>query len=291
MQVSQKTQKIIAILCGLLLLAVVIAIFVRNSRSETSVQTSSSSAKTQETKKTQKTVDVKLRDIPQTEKIVEAPKPSQSFKEIQPTKPEPKQSVKTEKQSSVKKFTFTAQPGDSYTALARDAVRQYADTYGITVTPAQVSQAAAVLAVNAGSPRLDIGQVVTIEQSDIAVRLGVPVSSSSQAKEASPKSVEKDKATRTTKDFSFTAVSGDSYCLLARRAISEYAANAKLNLLPTQRIAAETTLTAAADFPQINVGQVVNYTAASIKDAVSASQMLSEAQLASWLPYANLAEF
>lgn len=295
MQLSQKTQKIIAIVCGLLLLGVVIAILVNNYRSDTPADSEISSTNTQVTKKTdnseqtKKAEDPKPVAKPQPEKPAEPSKPVQPPKEAEEPTPKPKPPVTTEKKPS-RDFTYIAEPGDSYTVLADRAVQKYAAENKLTITEAQQLQAAATLAANAGSPWLEIGQEIAIQQSDVSVTIQAIAPTKTQKKESKPEiSADKDVKKDAPVDYAYTAVAGDSYSTLARRAISEYAASSKLELTPSQRIAAETSIIAAAGFPAINVGQVVTYSGVSIKDAVGAAQMLSEAQLLNWQPYANLA--
>lgn len=285
-QVSQRTQKIVAIICGLLLLSVVLAIILSKTRSNNTNDSNTSNAEVQAPQVSKKSTD---------SKISESPKPS-SVPEVT-TQPEDnnadkKKPVVTDTKPTNEKYTFTAVSGDSYTVLARSAVTQYAEANKLTITDIQKQQAEADLAVRAGSPFLEIGQVVIIQKSDISEVLKIVAPVIAEPKESELKvPKEEKKSTDAAKDQSFNAISGDSYSLLTRKAISVYASNSKLTLSPTQRIAAETTIIAAAGFPAINVGQLVTFTHVSIKDAVEAAQDLSVDQLSNWQPYANLVSF
>ncbi len=64
--------------------------------------------------------------------------------------------------------TYTAQPGDSYTVLARKAVQAYASATGEKVSKAQIVAAETFLTVDAGSPLLEVSQKVTIDKGVVA---------------------------------------------------------------------------------------------------------------------------
>ena len=192
--------------------------------------------------------------------------------------------------TDAEKFVYTAEPGDSYTALARDAVEKYVTESKLSITDAQKLQVESDLAVSAGSPLLDIGQVITIEKSVVAATVKAVVPPEAKADQVKPVTPKDSKETNTTAaDYNFTAVAGDSYSKLARTAIADYASKANLDLSPSQRIAAETAIIASAGFPRLDINQVVTYTSATIKDAVDASMQLTDAQLLNWQPYALLA--
>jgi hypothetical protein len=222
-------------------------------------------------------------------KEVKKEEPKEAPKEEKKEKPAEKETKKDDSQSKAN-FSFTAQPGDSYTALARKAVAQYVDAQKQAVTAQQKEQAAAQLAVKAGSPLLEIGQVVTIEKSVVAATVKAVVPPEAKADQVKPVTPKDSKETNAlVAEYSFTAVAGDSYSKLARTAIADYASKANLDLSPSQRIAAETAIIASAGFPRLDINQVVTYTSATIKDAVDASMQLTDAQLLNWQPYALLA--
>jgi hypothetical protein len=66
-----------------------------------------------------------------------------------------------------KAYNYVAQPGDSYTVLARKAIQTYGIVYGIKLSLAQIVAAETNLATQAGSPLLDAGQKVSIGLTDI----------------------------------------------------------------------------------------------------------------------------
>ena len=64
-------------------------------------------------------------------------------------------------------YSYTAQPGDSYTKMARKAVQTYGLTSKVNLTQAGIVFAETNLTRQAGSPELNQGQKVEIKQSDV----------------------------------------------------------------------------------------------------------------------------
>jgi hypothetical protein len=64
-------------------------------------------------------------------------------------------------------YTYTAQPGDSYTKMARKAVQTYGLTEKVNLTQAGIVFAETNLTQQAGSPEINQGQKVEIKQSDV----------------------------------------------------------------------------------------------------------------------------
>lgn len=187
-------------------------------------------------------------------------------------------------------FVFTATPGDYYTAFARDAIRQYAVKNKLDVSEDRVQQSAASLAYQAGSPFLEVGQIVTINANDISTVLG-NVSTTTPPVADTPPPQKDTPETPSNTAFSYTAVAGDSYVLLARRSIDELTKSTNTTLSPEQRIAAETFIISDAGFPAINTNQQVSFQYETIMGAVAKATSLSPAQLQNWQPYAELAGF
>lgn len=65
-------------------------------------------------------------------------------------------------------YSYTAQPGDSYTKIARKAVQTYGINEGINLSGAQIIYAETQLTQAADSPFLEIGQEVEVPRSDVA---------------------------------------------------------------------------------------------------------------------------
>lgn len=66
------------------------------------------------------------------------------------------------------KTTYTAQPGDSYTVMARHAVQDYAKAAGTSVSRAQIVAAETFLTTDAKATLLEIGQKVTFDKGTVA---------------------------------------------------------------------------------------------------------------------------
>lgn len=65
-------------------------------------------------------------------------------------------------------YTFIAQPGDSYSKIARKAVQIYGIETETNLSLEQIMFAETNLTIQAGSPELAVGQEVIIQKSDVA---------------------------------------------------------------------------------------------------------------------------
>lgn len=86
-------------------------------------------------------------------------------------------------------------------------------------------------------------------------------------------------------DYTYTAQPGDSYTLMARKAVQTYGINNNVNLSLAQIVYAETMLTQGADSPELNEGQEVTIQQADVKSWIEKAQDLSEADEVAWQPY------
>lgn len=75
--------------------------------------------------------------------------------------------AETKQSPTGKTYTYTASAGDSFSTFASDAISEYAKRKGITLSPEAAYQAQTTLVNNAGSPLLDIGQIVTFKEQEI----------------------------------------------------------------------------------------------------------------------------
>ncbi len=277
---SHRAQQIIAVTLSVVILIVIGITLVREYYSPNAVTSKTNSTVTPTVEAEVSKVENKVENI---DKPVEPSK-----QEKAPEKTPEKVSEKTS--DLPKNYEFTAQPGDSYTALARVAVREHAKTNNVSLTDAQINNAAEVLAHNAGSPYLEIEQIVIIAQSDVSTVVGVKTEVTPPAAEAkTTPAVTEDKTSSQT--YSYVVVAGDTYSVLSRKAISDYVASAQLTLSAEQRIAAETFVSSDAGFPEIEVGQTVTLSADTVKSSVDKAMRLSPNELADWAPYAALAGF
>lgn len=88
-----------------------------------------------------------------------------------------------------------------------------------------------------------------------------------------------------TGSVTYTAQMGDSYTVLARKAVQAYAHDSGVTLKPAQIIAAETHLTVDADSPYLDYGQKVTLDKSVVSKAVADAQALSADELAAWEMY------
>ncbi len=85
--------------------------------------------------------------------------------ESQPVKQENKQ-TKDNKQEETS-YHYVAQPGDSYTLMARKAIQTYGIVNKVNLSKAKIIFAETLLTQQAGSPLLQIGQDITIKESTV----------------------------------------------------------------------------------------------------------------------------
>ena len=206
--------------------------------------------------------------------------------------------------STTKAFTFVAQPGDSYTLFARQAIASFLAQNQIFATDQQKLIAEINLTNSAGAPYLEIGDQISIQSSDIAKQFPsatatgtAPTSTvasddrsaasdaTSQTKSAHSSSKTSSKSDQPG-SYTFTAQPGDSYTLFARQAIQQSKSGAKLS--SAQKVAAETKLAVTANWPAIKLGQTVTIDATDLKQAIDFAINLSPAELSAWQPFADL---
>lgn len=65
-------------------------------------------------------------------------------------------------------YEYTAQPGDSYTKMARKAVQTYGLVKQVNLSQAAIIYAESTLTKAAGSPALSLGDAVSMKESDVA---------------------------------------------------------------------------------------------------------------------------
>ncbi len=91
--------------------------------------------------------------------------------------------------------------------------------------------------------------------------------------------------------YSYVSQPGDSYSLMARKAIQTYGINNKVNLSEAQIIFAETHLTQDAGSPILVKGQKVEIKEDAVKNWVNKAKDLSAQQQSAWNVYAQNANF
>ena len=269
------SQKQFALLCAVVLVVVSVVAMVRQSgwMSDVQRQLGGNTTKT-EPQKTDTADKVDQKDTVK-----------KDDSNAQPVTKEEQPETKVTPQDS---YVYTAKNGDSHTALARDAIAQYAKAKKIDTTAEQLLRAEVELANAAGAPLLEIGQSVSITKDAVAQALqtagAVAATSATEQKQTTTPSADTNNGT--AKDYSVQAKAGDCYMLLARSAITKHIKDNKLALTGAQRIAAETTLGVAAGLPAVEVGENVTFTKTALQQAVDAAKSLSIEQQAVWAPYA-----
>lgn len=91
--------------------------------------------------------------------------------------------------------------------------------------------------------------------------------------------------------YKYVAQRGDSYTLLARKAVQTYGIVNKVNLSEAQIVYAETLLTQEAGSPSVSTGQTVEIKEATVKSWVEKAEKLTDAQKTAWNYYAQFANF
>lgn len=91
--------------------------------------------------------------------------------------------------------------------------------------------------------------------------------------------------------YEYVAQPGDSYALIARKAVQTYGLKEEVDLSRAQIVFAETQLTQAANAPLLSVGQEVTIQEADIAREAEQALKLSEAEEAAWNQYAQYADF
>lgn len=81
------------------------------------------------------------------------------------------------------RYSYEAQPGDSYSQLARKAVQTYGIVNDVALSQAQIIAAETQLTVAAGSPELEVGQKIELKPADVkaAVEAAQKLSAEAQA--------------------------------------------------------------------------------------------------------------
>ena len=230
------------------------------------------------------------------EKPAEAPAPEQNEETADtPTEPVP-QSVEPPKEqkqeqpitestpqtsANDKNYTYTAVAGSSYSEFARQAISEYTKAQHLTISAEQSMLAEIDLANKAGSPLLEIGQIVTVSKDAIKQSLGAHSAPTEDAE------IPQQPVATTNKECTATVANGDSYSTLARQCIATYLQSHKLDLTHAQRAAAEARVSLEAGQPEVDAGQVITVATDALQQAVSAAQKLDSTQQVIWQPYAD----
>lgn len=93
------------------------------------------------------------------------------------------------------------------------------------------------------------------------------------------------------KTYSYTAQAGDSYTLMARKALQTYGILNKLTLSQAQIVYAETLMAQEAGSPQLVAGQKVTFDSAKIKTWADKAKAVTGPAEAAWQQYVQYVDF
>jgi hypothetical protein len=137
---------------------------------------------------------------------------------------------------------------------------------------------------------------VSAQESDVEEI--TPVTTQEEASDQATEETSEEGAEDTTEEkandsgtYDYVAQSGDSYSLMARKAVQTYGVINNVNLSGAQIIFVETNLTLAAGSPVLNLGQQVSIDGNLVAEWIEKAQELTEGQQAEWQVYANVANF
>lgn len=91
--------------------------------------------------------------------------------------------------------------------------------------------------------------------------------------------------------YSYVAQPGDSYSLIARKAVQTYGLKNQVSLSEAAILYAEANLTKQAGMPQLEVGQHVDIAEATVAEWAGLAQKLPQSDLANWEYYTQFANF
>jgi hypothetical protein len=128
--------------------------------------------------------------------------------------------------------------------------------------------------------KLFLGCLVLITSSFLSLNMQVAYAGTSNEGSEVPSVVEK---AEDGERLSYTAVSGDSYTRLARKAILKV----DPTLSAAKVVAIESWMSNDAGNPDLNIGQVIEFNTTKIKSKIEMANKLSDLELANWQVYAN----
>ena len=108
-----------------------------------------------------------------------------------------------------------------------------------------------------------------------------------QASEEQPS----DEAENEAESYSYVAQPGDSYSKMARKAVQTYGIETDAQIGAAGVLFAETNLTNAAGWPELNEGQTVTIDKASVKEWFDKAAKLTADEKANWKYYVPFVDF
>lgn len=122
-----------------------------------------------------------------------------------------------------------------------------------------------------------------------ALSLTVPTQASAQSSPSSKSATAKKEDPKKT--YAYNTREGDNYSLLARKALQTYGYNQKIKFTNAHIIAAETHLAAEAGFPELEIGQNVEFTNDALKNVSDKVQKFTQTDLQAWETYVPYVDF
>lgn len=118
----------------------------------------------------------------------------------------------------------------------------------------------------------------------VAIGVGAVPGQDTKATAQAPQQTQTQQSS-TTAVYKYVAQPGDSYSLMARKAIQTYGIKNKINLSNAKILFAETNITQQAGSPLLNINQTVEIKESTVKDWVEKAQKLTATQEAAWNAY------
>jgi hypothetical protein len=118
-----------------------------------------------------------------------------------------------------------------------------------------------------------------------------PASAHSDDKTHAETTAAKEDNKQSSTTYTYIAQPGDSYSVIARKAIQTYGAKNKVNLSQSRILYTETNLTQEAGSPQLLQGQKVEIKESTVKNWVDKAKALSNDQAAKWDVYTTGVNF
>lgn len=120
---------------------------------------------------------------------------------------------------------------------------------------------------------------------------GEPHEETAETAEAEDTATTEGEEATAVESFEYTAQPGDSYTLMARKAVQTSGFETGTNLTEAQIIFVESNLTVLAGSPKLNLGEKVSISKELVKQWSEKAKELTDAQKAKWQVYANNANF
>lgn len=165
-KIKDLDRKLVAVIVVVLLLVVSFA-FVDDDNGDDQANNQEVSVQQEEAQTSEpaeETAPAADAEEPQAEaETTEEPAAAEEPASDEPAAEEPQQ----EQTAATGTYQYVAQPGDSYTEIARKAVQTYGIINDVSLSEAQIVAAETKLTQAAGEPLLEIGQQVTIDESAV----------------------------------------------------------------------------------------------------------------------------